>query len=475
MKTGIKNSITALGVFGIMASSLAIAQAAYFDPTPAIHCDTQIIGSLRTGSESNEVYVLQTMLNQGGYMYAAPNGYFGPATRSALMHFQAENGISPTGTVGAATRNAVNERLCDNDVRGDSLNYGYNQYGYNSYAYGYSSGTTYVEKFDPFVKIVSPNPANPTLYTNPPTTQAGIPNVAQISTPQVNASINYSNNGNVVIPTNVTSANPASTAVSSTNVIYSPYIGYTYGVTPQSGVLTIISPLANTTYHEGDTVNLSWTTNNLNASQYQILLENTSSQQNKMVAVTSSMNASFVITKDILDAVCAGTCDSAYNTGAYNTGSFRIVITTPITDIAGVTSIFRAAVSPITIIRPYYGTAQVSISASKTPVNSGEVFRLYVNVPNPYNNSNIYGGYSFKIHAVCVNNVQVSIAGVPCGQEFAMPVTSNYAQQEVPSMITNTSWYRQDVIYEINAVDINGHIVGTARTTVTVNPGAFSF
>ncbi len=463
---------------GILASTATFASAAYFENTPVQSCGTQIISTLQVGSENNEVFILQNLLNRGGYLYATPNGYFGPATQAALKRFQIENAIYPTGMVGSATRDAINERLCDNDVRGDSLSY--NQYGYS---YGYSSGTTYVENFDPFVRVVSPTPANPSLYNNPPTTVSGIPNVAQIPLSQSLAPNVYIGANGQQVPqyqgatTGVNyptpTALPATTQVHSTNIIYSPYVGYTYGIVPQSGVLTITTPLANSVYNEGDTVNLAWTTSNLNASQYQILLENTSSNQSKLVTVTSSTNASFVLTKDILDAVCSGTCSNP-NTGAYNTGSFRVVITTPITDIAGTTSTFRAAVSPITIKRPYYATAQVTISASKTPVNSGEGFRLYVNVPTPTYN-NVYGMYSFKIRAICANNVQVSVAGVPCGQEFTMPVNTNYFQQEIPSMITNSSWYRQDVIYEINAVDMNGTVIGTARTTVTVNPAPFGF
>ncbi len=453
---------------GILASTATFSSAAYFNNTPVQSCNTQIISSLSVGSEGNEVFMLQDLLSRGGYMYVSPNGHFGPATQSALKRFQIENAIYPTGMVGPATRNTINERLCDGDVRGDSMSY--NQYGYG-YSYSYSSGTTYVDNFDPFVRVVSPTPANPTLYNNPSTNVAPISNVAQITLPPVYTPVNYTTSNvanNVIIPSNVT---PATSAVSSTNIIYSPYVGYTYGIVPQSGVLTIITPLANSVYNEGDTVNLAWTTSNLNATQYQILLENTSSNQSKVVAVTSLKNASFILTKEVLDAVCSGTCSNP-NTGAYNTGSFRIVVTTPITDIAGITSTFRAAVSPITIKRPYYGVASVSISASKTPVNSGEIFKLYVNVPTSTYN---YGAYSFKIRAICVNNVQVSIAGVPCGQDFGMPVNNNYFQQEVPSMITNNSWYRQDIAYEINAIDMNGNVIGTARTTVTVNPAPFSF
>lgn len=450
-----KKIITAIG---ILATTATFAQAAYFDATPVQRCNVQITSTLQTGSEGDQVYVLQSMLNQGGYMYAAPNGHFGPATTAALKSFQVDNAIYPTGMVGPLTRDAINERLCDSDVRGDSMSY--SLYGYGNYSYyGGASGVTYVDLYDPFVKVVSPAYSNPTLYNNPPTTVSPISNVIPASLP-VNTNITF------------TGTPAPSAGIAGTSIIYSPSIGYTYGVTPQSGVLTILTPLANSAYNEGDTVNLAWTTSNLNATQYQILLENTSSLQSRVVAVTSTKSASFVLTKEMLDAVCSGTCDNN-NTGYYNTGSFRIVITTPITDITGTTSTFRATVSPITIKRPNYGTANVSIMGSKTPVNSGEVFKLYVNVPNP--NYTVYNQYSFKIRAICPTAVTVSIAGVPCGQEFSMPVTSNYYQQEVPTMITNGSWYGQDVVFEITATNALGTVAGTSRTTIRVNPAPFSF
>ncbi len=449
-----KKIISILGFFGILASSAVFASAAYFDQTPVVQCNTQITSNLQSGSENDEVYTLQSMLNQGGYLYVQPNGYFGPSTKSALKRFQIDNAIYPTGYVGPATRNAINERLCDNDVRGEYNSY--NSYGYSSYSY--SSGVTYVDQFDKYVAVVSPNIANPSLYNNPPTTANVVYNVAQ--TTPVNT---------VNTPASVLIPATTQAQIQSSNIVYSPYIGYTYGIVPQSGILTITTPLTNSLYNEGDTVNLAWTTSNLNAHQYQILLENNSSRISKVVALTSTNAASFILTKEILDYVCSGTCDNS------NTGSFSLVITTPITDIAGVTSTFRAAVSPITIKRPYYGTAKVSITGSKSPVNSTEVFRLYVNVPtlNTYNNN--YPQYSFKIRAICVNSVDVNIAGVKCGEDFVMPVYTNNFQQEIPAKITNATFYRQDVIFEITAINSVGAVVGSARTTVTVNPAPYSW
>jgi peptidoglycan hydrolase-like protein with peptidoglycan-binding domain len=459
MKTGIKNSIIAIGVLGIFAGSTTITFAGYFNTTPISRCDVSISRQLQTGSENDDVYVLQQMLSRAGYLTANPNGFFGPATRSAVKRFQSDNNISATGVVGDATINAVNERLCDSDVRGDTLSYS---------NYGYSYATTYVDSYDPYVKVISPTPTNnPVIY----------------STPQADVSTSYTNNAYIGdynnIPINsqtygssVAIITPATSPaeLESTNIIYSPYLGYTYGIVPKAGSLTISTPLSNTVYKEGDTVYLAWTTNNLNASGYNILLENTITGQNKFVTSSQTKSTSFILTKDLLDAVCVGVCDNNQQ------GSFRVAITTPYKDISGNISTFRAAVSPITIKRPNTFRS-VSISGSKNPVDSGERFKLYVNIPTYMSwNRDMYNQFSFKIHAICPSAVSVVIAGVSCGQDFTMPITTNNFQQEIPAMITNGSYYRQDVTFEIVVTDnLTGNVTGTARTTVTSNAAPFNW
>ncbi len=452
MKTGIKNSLLALGFFGILASITSTASAGYFDNAPATRCDVQLTRNMQTGSEGTEVTVLQSFLNRAGYLGATPNGYFGPSTTSAVRAFQRDNGLSASGYVGDATLNAINERFCDTDLRGNNLSY--SNYGYGS-SYGYSSGVTYVDAFDPYVRVVSPQVTNPIVYSNPLQH-----NTASIYTTP------YSNNYNSNVP--------FTSQVQGTNIVYNPTSGYLYGVTPQPGVLTIITPNAGAAYFEGDSVNISWTTNNLNnviANGYQILLENTSSNQSKVAAITQSNSTSFVLTKELLDSVCVGICDKN------NTGSFRIVITTPVTDIAGVTTIMRAAVAPITIKRPFYGTyGVVTINGSKNPVDSGEIFKLYVNIPSiSYFNPILYNGYSFSIRAVCANSIGVNIAGFTCGQEFSAPVNYISSQQEIPTIITNPIYYKQDVAFVVTVYDPSGVAIGTSQTIVSVNPKPFSF
>lgn len=450
MKTGIINSLMAFGFFGILANT---AQAAYFDVAPAPRCDVQITRQLTRGSEGIEVSVLQDFLDRAGYLSATPNGYFGPATTAAVRAFQSENYIPATGTVGPATRNALNERMCDTDLHANSFNY-------DSSYYGYSSGVTFVDSRDPYVQVVSPVPSLPAVYTTPgntAVTSAPIVSTIPGSTPVIAP----------VIP-------PATTGgVASTNIVYSPAIGYTYGITPTTGMLTVTTPMANASYKEGDTVYIAWTTNNLNANGYTILLENASTNQSRAVVSTTANSASFVLTKDVLDAVCSSTCTGDFR--SYQ-NSFRIVVTTPVRDIAGNVSTLRAAVSPVTIVRPFAYFGSVAITASKTPVNSGEVLKLYVNIPTGAAwNANLYGQYSFKIRANCPSGVTASIAGVSCGQDFTIPYAPTYFQSEIPVMIGNTTLYRQNVTFTLTVTDLSGNLIGTSNATVQVNGTPFSW
>lgn len=434
MKSGIKNSLLALGFFGILVSITNTVNAGYFANTTSARCDVQLTRNMQTGSEGTEVTVLQSFLNRAGYLSVTPNGHFGPSTTSAVRAFQRDNDLSASGYVGDATLNAINERFCDTDLRGDNLSYS---------NYGYPSGVTYVDNYDPYVQVVNPQVSSPIVYNNPLQQNTASIYTTPIYQPQT------------------------------TNVVYNPTSGYLYGITPQPGVLTIVTPTASAGYFEGDTVNIAWTTNNLNnviANGYQILLENTSSNQSKVAAITQSNSTSFVLTKELLDSVCSGICDNN------NTNSFRIVITTPVTDIAGVTTIMRAAIAPVTIKRPFYGSyGVITINGSKNPVDSGEIFKLYVNIPSmSYMNPSLYNGYSFSIHAVCTNSLQVNIAGFTCGQEFSVPVNS-ISQQEIPTIITNPTYYKQDVSFVVTVYNPAGTAIGTSQTIVSVNPKPFAW
>ena len=71
-----KKIIIAMGFIGLFAGSATAVFAGYFDTTPISRCDTQITKTLQVGSENNDVYVLQQMLQRASYLFVAPNGYF---------------------------------------------------------------------------------------------------------------------------------------------------------------------------------------------------------------------------------------------------------------------------------------------------------------------------------------------------------------------------------------------------------------
>ena len=434
-----KKIIAIVGFFGFFAAQTTLASAAYFNTTPLPRCETNITKTLQIGSENNDVIILQRLLVNAGYLSTHPNGYFGRQTASAVRMFQRDNEIAATGIVGASTRNAVNERLCDTSLVDN--NHGYYQDS------NYPTGVTYVTQNDPFVTVISPTVISPSVYATPQ-------NVVTPST-TIGAS-------SFVVP-------QGPSQIASTGIVYNPSTGYTYGIVPQSGSVTVGSPVANNVYQEGDTVYVAWTTNNIQTAPYSILLESSITGQSKLVAVVGGTSYSFVLTKELLDSVCSGICNNNQQ------GSFRVVVTMPTTDIAGITSTLRAAIAPITIKRPL-SLGLITITSSKTPLSSGEIFKLYVNVPTVTGGTNTsIANYSVRIKSICPPSVSASIAGVPCGQEFILPTVITATQQEIPAMITNVTWYKQDVTFQINVVNLLGQTIGTAETKVTANAAPFSW
>lgn len=60
--------------------------------------------ALKTGSEGDEVYILQTRLIETGYLAEKPDGKYGQNTFEAVMNFQMDHGLVPDGIVGEATK-----------------------------------------------------------------------------------------------------------------------------------------------------------------------------------------------------------------------------------------------------------------------------------------------------------------------------------------------------------------------------------
>ena len=447
-----KKIIAIVGFLGLFTAGTQMSLAGYFNSSPVIRCETQITKTLQRGSENNDVYVLQTMLANAGFLQAIPNGYFGYQTASAVRAFQRSNGILVTGTVGEITRNAVNERLCDTDLLDNSYSYD---------TYGYSSGITYVGQSDPYVqvKVISPDVTNPVVYAMPQNTISNsIVSTSYSTSPAVVSS---------VATPNLSSSYLASQVVS-TGIVYNPSSGYTYGIVPRSGSITVSSPLVNSIYKEGDTVHVQWTTNNLQTSTYSIILESSITGQSKTVAIVGGTSHSFVLTKELLDAVCVGTCNNNQQ------GSFKIIVSTPTTDIAGTTSNLRAAIAPITVKRPF-APGRLMLTVSKTPVSSGEIFRLYVNAPTNSFENHRDTSYTLRIKSTCPSSVSVSLAGASCGQEIVIPFNTARLDQGIPVTVTNPTWYTQDVSFQIALFNAAGQAVANAEAKVTVNSAPFSW
>jgi peptidoglycan hydrolase-like protein with peptidoglycan-binding domain len=71
--------------------------------------------------DDQSVTKLQIFLNKNQYLKAEPNGYFGPATNSAVKVFQSKNGISNTGRVGPATRLLIKNTSCKTNTNTASV------------------------------------------------------------------------------------------------------------------------------------------------------------------------------------------------------------------------------------------------------------------------------------------------------------------------------------------------------------------
>ena len=63
--------------------------------------------TLMTGSRGAEAELLQLALNRAGYGTLTTDGIFGPATKAALMRFQAMNGLAADGIAGPLTHRAL--------------------------------------------------------------------------------------------------------------------------------------------------------------------------------------------------------------------------------------------------------------------------------------------------------------------------------------------------------------------------------
>ena len=97
----------------VKKTSLLVVLSVCFAPfgVSAQSPDCVFSDDLALGASGSEVTKLQTFLKAQGYFSSPPVPNFGDATLGAVRDFQRASGISPTGTVGPATRAAI-QKAC---------------------------------------------------------------------------------------------------------------------------------------------------------------------------------------------------------------------------------------------------------------------------------------------------------------------------------------------------------------------------
>ncbi len=80
-------------LIGVLASTDVSQQS----QTVTVPTASSALTVLKTGDTGNDVYRLQAALHQLGYLSVSPTGNFASMTRSALVKYQAANGLSPDG------------------------------------------------------------------------------------------------------------------------------------------------------------------------------------------------------------------------------------------------------------------------------------------------------------------------------------------------------------------------------------------
>ncbi len=65
----------------------------------------------KIGQSNPDVVALQKRLIKDGFLKGSATGYFGPATKAAVMAYQTKHGLSPLGVIGPSTRNLLNQGI----------------------------------------------------------------------------------------------------------------------------------------------------------------------------------------------------------------------------------------------------------------------------------------------------------------------------------------------------------------------------
>jgi hypothetical protein len=93
-------------------ATLKAAQTGQTDGTPSASVSSSYKFStlLKSGSNGTAVLELQKRLIQEGFLKAAANGHFGPATEAALKKYQTAHGLRAVGQLGPSTRVILNKQ-----------------------------------------------------------------------------------------------------------------------------------------------------------------------------------------------------------------------------------------------------------------------------------------------------------------------------------------------------------------------------
>lgn len=112
-----KRYIAFIAVVIVSVPVLLFAQAEDIDPNPNANDCVIIKNNLRyrdrDAVKNSEVSVLQDFLQSKGYLNSEPTGYFGLLTVKAVKSFQGANNLTPSGYVGSATRQIIQNLTCN--------------------------------------------------------------------------------------------------------------------------------------------------------------------------------------------------------------------------------------------------------------------------------------------------------------------------------------------------------------------------
>ena len=102
-----------LGVFSFIFKSNEVRAQATYSSSECLSLQYNMKYGARDYNTRGEVSKLQMFLNNAGYLQSGPTGYFGLATRAAVIAYQTDNGLYNIGYVGTLTRLAIYNDTCN--------------------------------------------------------------------------------------------------------------------------------------------------------------------------------------------------------------------------------------------------------------------------------------------------------------------------------------------------------------------------